>query len=94
MSGQSTFLRIVVHYSGRVQGVGFRYTVYQLAKGYEVAGYVENLADGRVRLEAEGAESEVREFLEAIANKMEGFIRKVEVEEHRGEPIHSGFVIR
>ena len=39
-----------VHYTGRVQGVGFRYTVRQLAAGYEVSGWVKNLTDGRVEL--------------------------------------------
>lgn len=39
-----------VFYTGRVQGVGFRYTVRQLAAGYEVSGWVKNLTDGRVEL--------------------------------------------
>ena len=47
-----------VFFSGHVQGVGFRYAVLQVAKEYEVAGVVANLADGRVQLEAEGAEAE------------------------------------
>jgi acylphosphatase len=37
-----------VFYSGRVQGVGFRYTVKQIASGYEITGFVRNLPDGRV----------------------------------------------
>lgn len=39
-----------VIYSGRVQGVGFRYTTKQLATGFDVSGWVKNLADGRVEL--------------------------------------------
>src|SRR5439155_885059 len=39
-----------VHYSGRVQGVGFRYTAQGLAADYAVAGYVRNLANGDVEL--------------------------------------------
>ena len=39
-----------VFYTGRVQGVGFRYTVRQLAAGYEVSGWVKNLTDGRVEM--------------------------------------------
>ena len=54
MSESPSVLHLTAHFSGRVQGVGFRYTVYQVAKEFEVSGYVQNLSDGRVRLEAEG----------------------------------------
>lgn len=53
-----------VHYDGRVQGVGFRWTVKNLAREYDVAGTVRNLPDGRVELVAQG--DEAGEFLEAI----------------------------
>ncbi len=53
-------------YSGRVQGVGFRYAVRSLATGFEVTGTVRNLADGRVELIAEGAKLELESFREAI----------------------------
>ena len=46
--------RLQVLFSGRVQGIGFRYTVKQTALGYEVTGWVKNLADGRVELLVEG----------------------------------------
>jgi acylphosphatase len=55
-----------VFYEGRVQGVGFRYTVRSLATGYEVVGWVKNLIDGRVELEVQGDADEVDAFLEAI----------------------------
>lgn len=53
-------------YSGRVQGVGFRYAVRTLATGFEVSGTVRNLPDGRVELIAEGAKTELESFREAI----------------------------
>ena len=67
-----------VFFSGHVQGVGFRYTVLQVAREFEVAGYVSNLADGRVLLEAEGTAADVAAFVEAVEEKMHGYIRKVE----------------
>jgi acylphosphatase len=55
-----------VSYEGRVQGVGFRFSVKSIATGYDVVGSVKNLIDGRVELEIQGEESEVEEFLQAI----------------------------
>jgi acylphosphatase len=55
-----------VLYEGRVQGVGFRFSVRSIATGYDLVGCVKNLIDGRVELEVQGEESEVDEFLEAI----------------------------
>ncbi len=55
-----------VIYEGRVQGVGFRWTVKSLAKGFDVTGTVTNLADGTVELTASGDADEVEEFLAAI----------------------------
>lgn len=55
-----------VFYSGRVQGVGFRYTVRTVANGYEVTGTVRNLPDGRVELVAEGTRAELDAFRQAI----------------------------
>ena len=55
-----------VFYEGRVQGVGFRYTVRSVARGFEVRGWVKNLADGRVELQVCGESDEVREFLKAV----------------------------
>jgi acylphosphatase len=55
-----------VSYEGRVQGVGFRFSVKSIATGYDVVGWVKNLIDGRVELEVQGEEGEVDEFLEAV----------------------------
>jgi len=43
-----------IYYSGRVQGVGFRYTTQRIASHLGVTGFVKNLSDGRVRVVAEG----------------------------------------
>jgi acylphosphatase len=50
-------------YGGRVQGVGFRWTVKELARGYDVLGTVRNLPDGTVELIVAGEGGEVVEFL-------------------------------
>ena len=85
---------VTVHFSGRVQGVGFRYQTLQVAKEFEVSGYVANLPDGRVQVEAEGPAADVREFIAAVQERMEGYIRKTEQTESRREPQFQGFTIQ
>ena len=80
--------RVVMHYAGRVQGVGFRYTVKQVAAGYEVTGAVRNLPDGRVELVAEGGRAELEAFRQGIRDAgLDGFIRQEDAQwaEARGE---------
>lgn len=55
-----------IYYEGKVQGVGFRVTVLGLARGFDVAGEVKNLPDGRVHLLLQGEKEEVEDFLQAI----------------------------
>ena len=83
-----------VFFTGHVQGVGFRYSVLQVAKEFEVAGYVSNLADGRVQLEAEGSARDVAAFIEAVLEKMHGYIRKVDRTAQKRTPKFSGFTIK
>jgi acylphosphatase len=83
-----------VFFSGRVQGVGFRYQALQVAKEFEISGWVANLPDGRVQLEAEGRTDEVKGFITTIQERMEGYIRKVEESFTTRPPQFSGFSIR
>ena len=71
-------------YRGHVQGVGFRYTVRQLAAGFEVNGFVRNLTDGRVEVVAEGAPAELDRFMAAIVERMDAHIRDVKVDARLG----------
>ena len=64
----TTLNRVHVFYAGRVQGVGFRMSVKQIACGYDVVGWVKNLEDGRVEMVAEGEQKELESFLEGIAS--------------------------
>jgi|SRR5579862_6673325 acylphosphatase len=66
------------HFSGRVQGVGFRYTVQNLAMRYDVRGYVRNLPDGRVELVMEGPDQEMDTLLEEVTRRMNCFIRGID----------------
>jgi len=70
-----------IYYSGKVQGVGFRYAVKTAATGFEVTGLVRNLPDGRVELAAEGAREELDAFRQAIRDEgLDHFIRDEKVD--------------
>jgi len=72
-----------VIYEGRVQGVGFRYCAKEVAKGYEVTGWIKNLPSGTVEMAVKGEEQEVREFIAAIANsEVAKHIKKTTISEH------------
>jgi acylphosphatase len=83
-----------VYFSGHVQGVGFRYSVLQVAREFEVTGYVSNLGDGRVQLEAEGSAGQVEAFVRAVHEKMDGYIRRVERTAQKRAPQFRGFTIK
>ena len=83
-----------IHYSGNVQGVGFRYTVKMAATGFEVTGTVRNMPDGRVELLAEGARDELEEFRQAIrASGLDHFIRHEDVKWTESQNEYRGFEI-
>ena len=86
--------RLQVLFSGRVQGVGFRYTVKQTALGYEVTGWVKNLADGRVELLVEGERRELEAFQAAIPEAgLRRFIRETQSDWSDGTGEFRGFEI-
>ena len=62
-----------IYFTGHVHGVGFRYTTLQVAKEFEVAGVVRNLADGRVQLEAEGKRAEIAASLDRLQKQLASF---------------------
>ena len=79
--------RVEVYYSGRVQGVGFRFTTEDIASRFEISGFVRNLYDGRVEVVAEGKEEILKSFLEKIEEVMARYIldREIRWDECRDE---------
>ncbi len=74
-------IRKTAHYTGRVQGVGFRATTAAIARGFDVAGTAENLPDGRVCVVVEGEPEQVRLFLEAIEIELGRHFRDQTIED-------------
>ena len=90
-----TMISLQVFYEGNVQGVGFRWSVRHVAKGFDVTGWVRNLPDGRVELQVTGEEDEVRAFLDGVAQgELHGLIHK-QTENKLGNRVTArGFEIR
>ena len=63
-------IRRTIHFSGNVQGVGFRFTTQAIASRFPVTGFVRNLPDGRVQLVAEGTEEDLDRFHRAVTDAM------------------------
>jgi acylphosphatase len=86
--------RLQIFYSGRVQGVGFRYSTKALATGFDVTGTVRNLPDGRVELILEGARPELEEFRKAVQHsELGGLIRQEEASWSAAKNEFRGFEI-
>lgn len=87
-------IRRTLFFSGRVQGVGFRYTAQRVAQGFDVSGYVRNLPDGRVEAVIEGEDQEVEDCVQAVAKAMARNIQNMRsaLSEPTGE--FDGFDIR
>src|SRR5260370_36824270 len=61
-------------YSGRVQGVGFRYAAQELAADFDLNRYVRNLPKGTVEVLAEGPAGDVEKFFTSIRPRIAGYI--------------------
>ena len=84
--------RHIIFY-GRVQGVGFRYRAKYAAEMYGVTGWVRNLDDGSVEMEAEGSEESIDKMILAVEK---GRFVLIENISSRNIPLEggSGFYIR
>ncbi len=83
-----------IYFSGRVQGVGFRYTTRAIAARYPLSGFVQNLSDGRVLLVVEGTAQVIEPFVAAIEAEMDRYIaeRQLTILPATGELV--GFEVR
>jgi len=83
-----------VYFTGRVQGVGFRYTARSLALNYHVSGYVKNLADGRVGLVVRGDNEEIEAFIDELTMCMKENITNIIINDEPSDDSFEEFEIR
>jgi len=68
-------IRAHIFYSGRVQGVGFRFTVQRAAADLDLRGWVKNLPDGRVEILAEGDRGKITQLCQNLEKHFQGYIK-------------------
>ncbi len=73
-------------FSGDVQGVGFRYKASSAARYYGVTGWVRNLWDGSVEMEAEGTPRDIDDLLRALERETWAEITDIRSE---NVPVHN-----
>jgi acylphosphatase len=85
---------VKIRVSGRVQGVGFRYHTMQIAMANDIKGFIKNMPDSSVYIEATGNDDEIELFIEWCRNGPKwAFVENVEVTETNNKPF-LGFTIK
>ena len=80
-------------FSGRVQGVGFRFTAFNIANRYGLTGHVRNLPDGTVEMIAQGQQENVDNCIRDIEGSFAGYISRTSDEEISTSPRYKDFQI-
>ncbi|MHC4757189.1 MAG: acylphosphatase [Planctomycetota bacterium] len=68
-------------FTGRVQGVGFRFTSYNIARRCQLTGFVKNLADGTVEMLVQGPKDNVLACVKDTKEYFRNYIRETKIEE-------------
>lgn len=91
---ENRIIRKEIHFTGNVQGVGFRYRAQYAANGCGVTGWVKNEWDGSVLMEAQGTQRQINEMLKLINASPYINIDRLDYHEIPVEEYDSGFHIR
>ena len=91
--GMSKEFRRKIIYSGRVQGVGFRWNVVRLVKDFKITGFVRNLDNGTVETLLEGGFDEIENATKAIKLGLKDYWISKNVEHRPGKPHYAAFSI-
>ncbi len=80
-------------FTGRVQGIGFRFTALDIANRYRLTGLVRNLPEGTVEMIAQGPSDDIADCIRDIKEAFEGYIRETKTEEIPQDPKYTDFKI-
>ncbi|MCX5716437.1 MAG: acylphosphatase [Candidatus Omnitrophica bacterium] len=86
--------RAHVFYSGRVQGIGFRFTAVDIARDGGITGWVKNLPDGRVEVVAEAEKGSLEDFLDKVNKYFSRYIQDAETDWQEATGEFRDFTVR
>ena len=91
MNTDTPIIRLNVLFEGMVQSVGFRYLACSFARELSLTGFVRNLPNGSVELEAQGSAEAVRKLISRLRSERRIYVTRVTVTERSIEPDEHGF---
>ena len=80
-------------FTGRVQGVGFRFAAFHAANRYQLTGWVRNCTDGSVEMIAQGRPDKIDDCIRDIQESFAGYVRETKIEEVPPDPKRKDFKI-
>jgi len=80
-------------FTGRVQGVGFRFTAFNIANRYHLTGLVRNLSNGAVEMIAQGHADNIDNCIRDIKKSFAGYVKETQIEEIPPDPQYKDFKI-
>jgi acylphosphatase len=80
-------------FTGRVQGVGFRFTAHRVAGRHQLTGYVRNLPNGSVEMLAQGQLEVIDDCIRDIEEEFAGYVRETKIDDIPPDPRHTDFKI-
>ncbi len=80
-------------FTGRVQGVGFRFTARRAANRRQLTGFVRNVPNGSVEMLAQGRSEDIDDCIQDLKEYFSGYLKETRIEEIPPDPKHTDFKI-
>jgi acylphosphatase len=80
-------------FTGQVQGVGFRFTAFNIANRYQLTGFVRNLPEGSVEMLAQGSAEAVDDCIRDVEEEFSRYVIETKIEEIPPNPQYKDFKI-
>ena len=82
-----------ITFTGRVQGVGFRFTALRVANRLGLTGWVRNLPDGGVEMVVQGTLGDIEHCIRDMEETLTGYITETKIEEISSDSKYKDFKI-